>query len=147
MDDLERELGPLEDLEDDSDSSDDNSTIGRKKSKLPLVNQMNEGELYSSYIHFCSVCNVEAVRDVWASKWTNINLLQNFWYCCIVADKLKSITENQKYVNSDFKKKNQITVGKYKGLRFKDQIWILVSGLKIILSCWTVNSIIFNVND
>lgn len=45
MDDIERELGPLQDLQDDSDSSDDSSTIGRKKSKLPLVNQMNKGEL------------------------------------------------------------------------------------------------------
>ncbi|XP_041814929.1 TATA box-binding protein-associated factor RNA polymerase I subunit A [Chelmon rostratus] len=38
MDDLERELGPLEDLEDDGVS--DSSTIRRKKSKLPVVNPM-----------------------------------------------------------------------------------------------------------
>nr|XP_020459730.1 TATA box-binding protein-associated factor RNA polymerase I subunit A isoform X2 [Monopterus albus] len=39
MDELERELGPLEDVEDD-DSSDNNSTKGRKKSNLPLVNPL-----------------------------------------------------------------------------------------------------------
>uniref|UniRef100_UPI0037E706E6 TATA box-binding protein-associated factor RNA polymerase I subunit A n=1 Tax=Semicossyphus pulcher TaxID=241346 RepID=UPI0037E706E6 len=36
MDDLERELGPIEDEEDDDDSSEDNSTKGGKQSKLPL---------------------------------------------------------------------------------------------------------------
>ena len=50
MDDLEKELRPLDDLE---DSSDDNSSIGIKKSKLPLVNPICEGELYSTYIR-CS---------------------------------------------------------------------------------------------
>ncbi|XP_044025983.1 TATA box-binding protein-associated factor RNA polymerase I subunit A isoform X1 [Siniperca chuatsi] len=39
MDDLERELGPLEDLE-DNDSSDDDSSKRGNKSKLPLVNPM-----------------------------------------------------------------------------------------------------------
>ncbi|XP_039980389.1 TATA box-binding protein-associated factor RNA polymerase I subunit A [Xiphias gladius] len=40
MDDLNRELAPLEDLEDDNDSSDNNSAKGVKKSKLPVVNPM-----------------------------------------------------------------------------------------------------------
>lgn len=44
MDDLEGQLGPFEDLEDDNDSSD-----RKKKSKLPLVNQI-QGELYINYI-------------------------------------------------------------------------------------------------
>lgn len=51
MDDLERELGPLEDLEDDGVS--DSSTIRRKKSKLPVVNPMCVGELYSTYTQSC----------------------------------------------------------------------------------------------
>ncbi|KAM9339231.1 TATA box-binding protein-associated factor RNA polymerase I subunit A [Symphorus nematophorus] len=40
MDDLEAEIGLPEDLEDDNDSSDDTSSVARKKSKLPLVNLM-----------------------------------------------------------------------------------------------------------
>lgn len=87
MDDFERELARPEDLKDDKDSSDDNSTIGRKKSKLPLVNHRCEGELYSTYIHFCSVYNVEAIRarriNVWANILANINLLQIYWCQCI----------------------------------------------------------------
>lgn len=55
MDDLERELGLLEDLEDDNDFSDDNSTKERKKTKLPLVNHMCAG----MYLHalFCLQSN------------------------------------------------------------------------------------------
>lgn len=45
MDDLERELMPLEELDDDNDSSDNNSTKEGKKSKLPLVNPVSVGEL------------------------------------------------------------------------------------------------------
>lgn len=69
MDDLNRELGPPEDLEDDNDSSDDTSSKGGKKSKLPLVNPMCVGEFYSMYLHtyihsfiHCSVYNVEPIR-------------------------------------------------------------------------------------
>lgn len=44
MDDLEGHIGRFENLEDDNDSSD-----RKKKSKLPLVNQI-QGELYINYI-------------------------------------------------------------------------------------------------
>lgn len=44
-----------EELQDDSDSSEDNFTKGKKKPKLPLVHHQCEGELHSSYLHFCSV--------------------------------------------------------------------------------------------
>uniref|UniRef100_A0A3Q4I4Z2 TATA box binding protein (TBP)-associated factor, RNA polymerase I, A n=1 Tax=Neolamprologus brichardi TaxID=32507 RepID=A0A3Q4I4Z2_NEOBR len=43
MDDLERELEPHIDLENDSDSSEDNSSKGEKKSKFPLVKPIYGG--------------------------------------------------------------------------------------------------------
>lgn len=46
MDDLERELGPPADLEEDRVSSD--SMTGRKKAKLPVANPMHVGEVYST---------------------------------------------------------------------------------------------------
>lgn len=61
MDDLERELAPIEDLESDDDSFDDYSVKEIKESKLPLVNPMLEGELQSGYIHFCFLCNMEKI--------------------------------------------------------------------------------------
>lgn len=61
MDDLEKELGPLDDLEDDNDSSDDHSSIGTQKSKLPLVNPICEGELYSTFIH-CSASMLNLLK-------------------------------------------------------------------------------------
>lgn len=44
---MDEELSPVEELEDD-DISDDNSTKGGKKPKLPLVNLMNTGRMYQS---------------------------------------------------------------------------------------------------
>ena len=49
MDALDRDLGPHGDLEDDSDSSDDNSKEGGKTLKLPLVEPMLAGEMHSRY--------------------------------------------------------------------------------------------------
>lgn len=61
MDDLERELAPIEDLESDNDSFDDCSAKEIKGSKLPLANPMLEGELQRGYIHFCFLCNMENI--------------------------------------------------------------------------------------
>lgn len=44
MDDMERELMPIEDLSYDNDSSDDNSTKERRESELPLVDEISVGE-------------------------------------------------------------------------------------------------------
>ena len=46
MDDLERELVPLED-----DFSDEASSKGDKRTKLPLVNPISKGTLYNMYCH------------------------------------------------------------------------------------------------
>lgn len=55
MDDLERELEPHIDLENDSDSSENNSSKGEKKSKFPLVKPIYGGGLYRISINkfFC----------------------------------------------------------------------------------------------
>lgn len=50
MDDLEREFGPDGDLEDDSDSSDDHSAKGGKRSNFPLVKPMCAGEMQSNVL-------------------------------------------------------------------------------------------------
>ncbi len=44
MDDLEKEIGSVEDSEDDNDFSDDISSIVEKRTKLPLVNPVCVGE-------------------------------------------------------------------------------------------------------
>lgn len=63
MDDLRIELGTLENLEDDNDSSDDNSSKRGKKYKLPLVNPVCVGELYRMYLHTFALYNIEPVGD------------------------------------------------------------------------------------
>ncbi|XP_030260944.1 TATA box-binding protein-associated factor RNA polymerase I subunit A isoform X1 [Sparus aurata] len=63
MDDLEKELGPLDDLEDDNDSSDDHSSIGTKKSKLPLVNPICEETLKETGFHQSMRACLEQIRD------------------------------------------------------------------------------------
>ncbi|XP_031717545.1 TATA box-binding protein-associated factor RNA polymerase I subunit A [Anarrhichthys ocellatus] len=62
MDDLQRELGPPEDLEDDNDSSDDNSSKGRK-SKLPLVNIMYAETSRETGFHKSTRACLELIRE------------------------------------------------------------------------------------
>ncbi|KAK9531393.1 hypothetical protein VZT92_010820 [Zoarces viviparus] len=62
MDDLQRELGPLEDLEDDSDSSDGNSSKG-KKSKLPLVNILHAETSRETGFHKSTRACLERIRE------------------------------------------------------------------------------------
>lgn len=55
MDERERELAPIEDLEDDKDSSDDNSTKREKKNSLFVLNPMCAGKLLISTCMFWCV--------------------------------------------------------------------------------------------
>lgn len=83
MDDLDIELGSLEDLENDNDSSDDNSSKGGKKSKLPLVNLMHTGELYS--------INIQTFIGSFTDILANINVAhaanQYVCICCLIKSK------------------------------------------------------------
>ncbi|XP_022626119.1 TATA box-binding protein-associated factor RNA polymerase I subunit A [Seriola dumerili] len=63
MDDLDRELGPRVDLEDDNNSSDTNSAKGHKKSKLPLANPMCEETLDESGFHQSTRICLEQIRE------------------------------------------------------------------------------------
>ncbi|XP_056219537.1 TATA box-binding protein-associated factor RNA polymerase I subunit A [Seriola aureovittata] len=63
MDDLDRELGPRVDLEDDSNSSDTNSAKGHKKSKLPLANPMCEETPDESGFHQSTRICLEQIRE------------------------------------------------------------------------------------
>lgn len=63
MDDRDVEPRSSKELQDSSDSSEDNFTIGKKKPKLPLVNHIRKGELHSSYLYFCSVVVVLQCRS------------------------------------------------------------------------------------
>ncbi|GAA6214131.1 TATA box-binding protein-associated factor RNA polymerase I subunit A [Lates japonicus] len=63
MDDLERELGPPEDLEDDNYSSEDTSSKGGRKSKLPLVNHMCVETQRETGFHQSARTCLELIRE------------------------------------------------------------------------------------
>ncbi|XP_040920053.1 TATA box-binding protein-associated factor RNA polymerase I subunit A [Toxotes jaculatrix] len=63
MDDLERELGLLQDLENDNDSSDNNSAKGGKRSKLPLVNSMCAETPKETGFHQSTRICLEQIRE------------------------------------------------------------------------------------
>lgn len=73
MDDLERELAPIEDLESDDDSCDDYPAKEIKGSKLPLVNPMPEGELQSGCIHFLFSLQHGKYDSMIINVWFSIN--------------------------------------------------------------------------
>lgn len=63
MDDLDQELGLVEDFEDDNDDSDDNSTKGGKKPKLPLVNPMCVETKHETGFHQSTRMCLERIRE------------------------------------------------------------------------------------
>ncbi|XP_070782449.1 TATA box-binding protein-associated factor RNA polymerase I subunit A [Enoplosus armatus] len=63
MDDLKRELGPCEDLEDGNDSSDDNSSKRGKRPKLPLVSLMSVETPKESGFHQSTRICLEKIRE------------------------------------------------------------------------------------
>lgn len=72
MDELDRELLAVKDLEDDNDSFDDNSSKASTKSKLPLVNlDMHAGENIST--------KIEPIRDKLINCYYCI--WRYFFYC------------------------------------------------------------------
>ncbi|XP_026197274.1 TATA box-binding protein-associated factor RNA polymerase I subunit A [Anabas testudineus] len=63
MNHLDIELGSLEDLEDDNDLSDNNSSKGRKKTKLPLVNELYKETPKETGFHQSTRICLEKIRE------------------------------------------------------------------------------------